>query len=238
MNPDDSLELFHKWQAFAAKQGQRHLIDITKLGKVPEPSDKVLQMISEMRDSSDPLVMNIITGSLEVLLKEFKSYPAVIKFAEDSTNYLLQSSTSFDVVLNSIGMLKYFSNYVDKNSYTRQLEQAMDRFPGNEGAILKAFEDIGGQNMIQKINKRMDEVLVSPQYRRDDFGSEPASSPSSDLFSMQQAVHFPGRMDPKASYHIDGSFDEEAETAGGLTWEKIRSLLESEDQRCRRLVSF
>lgn len=236
MNPDDACELFHKWQAYAAKQGQKHLIDITKLGKVPEPSEKVLQMISEMRDSSDPLVMNIISGSLELLLREFKAYPAVVKFAENSTCYLLQNSNNFDVVLKSVGMLKYFSNYVDKNSYTKLLEQAMDKFPGNEGAILKAFEDLGGQNMIQKINKRVDEMLVSPQYRGDDFESDPASSPSGDYFSSNQAlaIDIPGRIDPKITYRGDGSFDEEAETAAGLTWEKIKSLLESEDPRCRR----
>ena len=122
LNPDETFELYHKWQAYAAKQGQKHLVEISRLGKVPEPNKKVLEMIVEMKHSNDLLVLNIVLGSLEILLREFKAYPLVIKMAENNVSAIMRTSACFDAVITAIGLLKYFSTYVDKNRCFRCLQ--------------------------------------------------------------------------------------------------------------------
>ena len=266
LNPDDSFELFHKWQAFTAKQGQKHLVNISKLGKIPEPSPNILNMIEEMRDSSDILVLNILNGSLELLLREFKAYPNVIKFAESNVNYIMRKSKCFDAVLGSIGLLKYFSSYIDKSRYSKDLEAALDRFPNNQGDILKVFEDLGGQNMINKINKRVEEYQqkfqlenISPYRDDEDTNSQPPRSSDgnarlkdggggggggfgNDFFESKNIVSNLSSTAPETVLRKNdiGLFDDEAnemrneENTSGMTLERLKGLLESDDQRCRR----
>ena len=114
-------------------------------------------MIEEMKESSDMLVLNIVLGSLEVLLREFKSYPHVVKFAETNVNSIMRRSKCYEAVVTAVGLLRFFSTYVDKNNYSKDLESALNRFPTHQAAILKVFEQLGGVNMIEKINRRIHE---------------------------------------------------------------------------------
>ena len=263
LNPDDTFELYHKWQAYAAKQGQKHLVDISKLGKVPEPSQKVLDMIEEMKESSDMLVLNIVLGSLEVLLREFKSYPHVVKFAETNVNSIMRRSKCYEAVVTAVGLLRFFSTYVDKNNYSKDLESALNRFPTHQAAILKVFEQLGGVNMIEKINRRIHENGYNNQspYPRSNDDVVMESIPGDDgiigkdelgkeLFDSSQEVHDPDRTPSSDNFfgrsvgNLDNYLYEEeimdsngnSMAAGGMTWERLRALLESDDQRCRRFA--
>ncbi len=151
LNPEDSALLFYKWQAYTAKQLHKHLITAST-GRGMMPSKTCIQLLEEFSSSSDTLVQNILLSSVEILLRDFRSYSNIVSFAENTVHTIFKKTSNIKIVLNSIKLFQYFSSNIDNNKVSKNIEYALAKFPMHQGDILQTFEEIGGEQMVKNFH--------------------------------------------------------------------------------------